>query len=492
MSEKRGSINLPAGPHRIIVTYFDNGGGDGLRVQWEGPSVKKQSIPATALTISGGETLHDVAIRATESIPGHEQQKLADLTSLVKLGRSRASAIRALRSIPVANWPEANLQSISDNLIGYLTEFPAEFRTSGPALDAFALVTDISKRMPANVAKSITDRLQNLDVRIIALGTVPERMIYDKEMIVVQAGKPVEFRLSNSDNMEHNFAIVQPGSLAEVGQLAEATGRDADAKDRHFIPKSDKILLASKLLQPGTSQALAFEAPKMPGIYPYVCTYPGHWRRMYGALYVVADLDAYNANPEKYQAANPLPLKDELLTYMARNTDWKYDDLISSVDPMSHGRSFDVGKKLFSVANCVGCHKLNSVGQEIGPDLSKLDAKKKATPHILRSLLEPSKDIDEKYQSNSFQMESGKIVIGMVTKEDATTVTVMVDPLAKAAPLVLKKDKIEERTKSNVSIMPKGLLNKLTAEEILDLIAYVHAGGDKKHVLFKSGHNHSH
>ena len=177
---------------------------------------------------------------------------------------------------------------------------------------------------------------------------------------------------------------------------------------------------------------------------------------------------------------------------MARNTEWKYDDLIASVDPLAHGRSFNVGKKLFSVANCVGCHKLNNVGQEIGPDLSKLDAKKKVTPHILRSLLEPSKDIDEKYQSSSFVMDSGKIITGMVTKEDASTVTVMVDPLAKAAPLVLQKDEIDERSKSKVSIMPKGLLNKLTAEEILDLIAYVHAGGDMKHMLFKGHHHHNH
>ena len=119
---------------------------------------------------------------------------------------------------------------------------------------------------------------------------------------------------------EHNFAIVQPGSLAEVGELAEATGRDADAKARHFVPRSDKVLVSSKLLQPGQTQAVAFAAPKKPGVYPYVCTYPGHWRRMYGALYVVDDLDAYNANPDKYLATNPLDVQDELLTYIARNT----------------------------------------------------------------------------------------------------------------------------------------------------------------------------
>ena len=156
-------------------------------------------------------------------------------------------------------------------------------------MDAVALAKSVATRLPAEVAKSVEDRLQNLDVRVIAIGTVPHRMIFDKELIAVEAGKPVEFRFSNTDAMPHNFAIAVPGSLQEVGELGEATGRDADAEARHYIPVSDKILLASRLLQPGQNQALSFEVPKQPGIYPYVCTYPGHWRRMYGALYVVAE-----------------------------------------------------------------------------------------------------------------------------------------------------------------------------------------------------------
>ena len=54
------------------------------------------------------------------------------------------------------------------------------------------------------------------------------------------------------------------------------------------------------------------------------------------------------------------------------------------------------------------------------------------------------------------------------------------------------KSEIDERTKSPTSIMPKGLLDKLTREEILDLIAYVAARGDAKHPLFQGGHDHGH
>jgi putative heme-binding domain-containing protein len=249
-------------------------------------------------------------------------------------------------------------------------------------------------------------------------------------------------------------------------------------------------MLASRLLQPGESQAITFEAPKTPGVYPYVCTYPGHWRRMFGALYVVANLDEYQADPEAYLAKNPLPLKDELLASIGRNTEWKFEDLIDNVKMLPPGRSFEVGKNLFKVANCVGCHKLNGEGRELGPDLTKLDAKKHTTEFILRSLVEPSKDIDEKFQSTTFVLDSGKVVVGMIVEENDNEVKVLVDPLAKGEPATILKSEIEERTKSTVSIMPQGLLDRLTREEILDLLAYLYARGDKKHAMYGEHHHH--
>ena len=386
MVEKSGAVDLAAGSHPIVVTYFDNGGGDGLQVAWSGPDLPKQKIAAGNLTVSGGgETLHDVAIRSLAAIPGHEAEKFLDLASLVKADRHRSAAISALRTIPEQHWAAKEVPGLVDNLVGYLSGIPAQFRTAGPALDAVALAKSLSAKLTPQQAKAITDRLENLDVRVIAIGTVVERMIYDKEMIVVQAGKPVEFRISNTDNMPHNFAIVQPGSLEEVGLLAEATARDADAKDRNFVPKSDKVLSSSRLLGPGESQALSYEVPQKPGVYPYVCTYPGHWRRMYGALYVVASLEEYQANPVAYLAANPLPISDELLKSVGRNTEWKFDDLIGDVKKLPAGRSFEVGKNLFKVANCVGCHKLNNEGRELGPDLTKIDPNKFSTELLLRS-----------------------------------------------------------------------------------------------------------
>ena len=289
--------------------------------------------------------------------------------------------------------------------------------------------------------------------------------------------------------MPHNFVITQPGAMEEIGLMAEATAQSPDAAKRQYVPNSGKILLKSKLLQPRDSEKISFTAPSTPGIYPYVCTYPGHWRRMYGALYVVEDLDSYLANPDEYLAAHPLEIKDELLKFNRPRTEWKFEDLASAVATMEHGRSFGDAKQLFTVANCVACHKLNGAGQEIGPDLAKLDPKYKAID-ILAEILDPSKQINEKFQTYIFELTSGKIVTGLVLEENDDVVKLIENPLAKADPVLIKKSEIDVREKSPVSIMPKGLLEKLTRDEILDLIAYITARGDKDNMLFHGGHDH--
>ena len=84
---------------------------------------------------------------------------------------------------------------------------------------------------------------------------------------------------------------------------------------------------------------------------------------------------------------------------------------------------------------------------------------------------------------------TGKVVTGMIVEETAKQVKVIVNPLAKAAPAIVDKASIVARRKLPNSLMPEGLLNRLSQEEVLDLIAYVLSGGDMKSKLFKA-HKH--
>ena len=286
--------------------------------------------------------------------------------------------------------------------------------------------------------------------------------------------------------MPHNLVFIEPGSLEEIGNLAETTATQPKAMDRGYVPPSKKVMEASRLVQPRQSQRMKFTAPAKPGVYPFVCTYPGHWRRMHGAMYVVADLEEYQANPEAYLAKNPPKIDDPLLKYNRPRTEWKLADLESSAKALT-GRSHANGKQMYTIAACVSCHKLAGQGQDFGPDITKLDPKWD-NAEVLKHILDPSLKIDDKYRSYSFEMESGKVVTGMILEETPTEVKVIENPLAVGSkPIVLTKTKIAARAKSPSSLMPKGLLDKLTRDEVLDLLAYVIAKGEAKHKAFMGG-----
>lgn len=461
------------------------------------PIFEQKNIPAPQESSvfqleSGGVegVIRRVAMEGLASVRGRETETFALLSPFVAERNERVAAIRALRRLPKNSWPIDQAPLLLGEVMKYVASVPTEGRTSPAVLDAMEFGESLISLLPVESMPPARKKLRELGVRVIRLGTLLERMSYDQEILIVEAGKPVEFIFENSDMMPHNLVIAQPGSMEEIGMSAEATAQDAGAAARHYVPQSDKILLSSRLLQPAQIQQLSFKVPSKPGVYPYVCTYPGHWRRMFGAMYVVEDIDRYLADPDGYLASNKLEPQDALLKDRRPRTEWKQEDLVASVESLQGGRSYGNGLQVFKVANCVACHKNGDLGVAIGPDLTKLDPKMTSI-EILTSLLEPSKKIEEKYQTYQILTEDGQALSGMILKESTDSIELIENPLAKAEPVVISKDDIMERKKSPVSIMPKGLLDKLTREEILDLMAFLIARGDEKHPMFQgSSHDH--
>jgi putative heme-binding domain-containing protein len=456
-----------------------------------------QPAPTPKATIEVGGTgpegvVRRAAINALVSMRGHEAETFKSLARLVRDGIDRNAAIRGLLRIPASYWPADEAGPLVDSLLATIRKLPASERTSSTALDALQLADSLAMLLPVARAKVVRKELGDLGVRVIRLGTVTDQMLFDKERIAAKAGKPVEILFENSDIMPHNFVVTKPGSLEAVGLLGESSATQPGALERNYVPETDKILVASRLLAPRDAQRLSFTAPSQPGVYPYVCTYPGHWRRMYGAFYVVEDLDAYLADPAGYLASHPLPILDDLLKNNRPRKEWTFADLAPAVETLDRGRSFGNGKQMFQVSSCVSCHRVNGVGEQVGPDLTKLDPKT-TRAEILRNILEPSAKVEEKYQTHVITTKAGKTLTGMVLEETPARVTLIENPLAKTASVVIDKADIDERTKSASSIMPKGLLDKLTREEILDLVAYIIAKGDAQSPLFQSsGHDHNH
>lgn len=102
----------------------------------------------------------------------------------------------------------------------------------------------------------------------------------------VTPGSKVRLLFENPDIMIHNWVLLTPGSTDEVGALADKLAAQPDGVEKQYLPDTDKILVASNLLGPKAREELVFTAPTKPGNYPYVCTFPGHWRIMKGVLIV--------------------------------------------------------------------------------------------------------------------------------------------------------------------------------------------------------------
>ena len=122
----------------------------------------------------------------------------------------------------------------------------------------------------------------------LKLGVVPAQLKFDLEELTVAPGQLVEIVFVNSDQMQHNFLLGAAGSLEEIGKAADALAASPNAAAQQYVPDIPQVLYSTKLIDPGQTLKFQFKAPAQPGQYPYVCTFPGHWRLMNGTLRVVA------------------------------------------------------------------------------------------------------------------------------------------------------------------------------------------------------------
>ncbi|MEZ0487738.1 PVC-type heme-binding CxxCH protein [Fibrella aquatica] len=123
---------------------------------------------------------------------------------------------------------------------------------------------------------------------VIQMKTVREEMRFDKKTFSVPAGKTVIIVLENPDAMQHNLVVGKPKSTERIGKLADAMITAKDGAEKNYVPESSDILAATALVNPNQTIRLRFKAPDQPGEYPYLCTFPGHWRIMNGVMTVTA------------------------------------------------------------------------------------------------------------------------------------------------------------------------------------------------------------
>jgi putative heme-binding domain-containing protein len=163
---------------------------------------------------------------------------------------------------------------------------------------------------------------------------------------------------------------------------------------------------------------------------------------------------------------------------------WTVSELLAEVKKTKSGRNFEQGRAMFSQAACFKCHRFDRQGGLVGPDLSAV-GRRYNDLNLVESLIEPNKVISDQYEATTFVLDNGKSITGRVVNLVNDQYLVSENMLDPGKLTGVKTGTIEEKIPSKVSMMPASLLDTLTKEEILDLIAYLRSGGDRDHALFK-------
>ncbi|GAA4416239.1 hypothetical protein GCM10023187_47550 [Nibrella viscosa] len=133
------------------------------------------------------------------------------------------------------------------------------------------------------------------NTEVVRIKAVREAMQFDRKEFTVTAGKTVEIIFENPDAMQHNIVIGKPKTMEIIGAAADKMITAKDGAEKNYVPSIPQIIAATPLVNPDQSYRLKFTAPVQPGDYPYVCTFPGHWRIMNGVMKVTASPTANNA-----------------------------------------------------------------------------------------------------------------------------------------------------------------------------------------------------
>jgi putative heme-binding domain-containing protein len=155
---------------------------------------------------------------------------------------------------------------------------------------------------------------------------------------------------------------------------------------------------------------------------------------------------------------------------LAISRDELYDELIFT--PQRTAPSVAAGKAAYEQV-CAACHRFGSIGTDIGPDLSAVASRFKKRD-IVEAILWPSKAISDQYDVTMIETTDGNTLAGFVVSEEGGVLKMRTaDTIGRA--FEVEKSKVKKRTKSPVSMMPEGLVDELSQQQIQGLLAFLQA-----------------
>lgn len=116
---------------------------------------------------------------------------------------------------------------------------------------------------------------------------------------------------------------------------------------------------------------------------------------------------------------------------------------------------------------CQQCHTLFGEGGKVGPDIT--GSNRGDLDYILHNAIDPNGIIPNDYRTSNIETKDERSITGIVTKQDDNAITVV----TANETLIIPRNELKSMTQTELSMMPEGLLQAITEDEVRDLLAYL-------------------
>ncbi len=155
---------------------------------------------------------------------------------------------------------------------------------------------------------------------------------------------------------------------------------------------------------------------------------------------------------------------------------WTVDAIVALGPKLVSGRDHAEGLRAYTATQCATCHRAGGVGGSGGPELTAV-SRRFSLEDLAASLVEPSRTVSDQYHNTDIHLQDGRLITGRIVSDSADAIEVRTSLLSENRDRISKSD-IASTSISALSPMPGQLIDTLGEGELLDLLAFLRAGGN--------------
>jgi putative heme-binding domain-containing protein len=452
------------------------------RVTYAGSESTELVSPVKTTTAQSKEAgLHNLR-RELEAFHGKQDPKAVEF-AWKHLGSAdryiRFAARIAIEHQPFASWKDRALKETDPRTA--LTALMAVCRAGGGE---------------KTLLPQVLGALEKIDVKNLK-GIDRETWVRDHYLALCRFGAPEEsLRAKTAARLSALFPTKDPWLDVDLCEVLTFLGGAA------FLPKAIAIMEAAPTQEEQIAHAKSLRFAKAgwtPELreryFKWVClrapTYKG------GASFdlfmgdIRRDAEAGLSESEKVALKPILEAKPDVkapqFTFTPRNFVKNYT--VADIEGLlgaglEGGRNFSNGRNLFGAATCFACHRFGQEGGAIGPDLTSVGGKY-SPRDLLVHIIEPNKEISDQYGQLEVTLNDGNKVFGRIMNLKGDGIILNINMMDPNAQQTIDRKVIKSMEQSKMSMMPPGLLNTLSDNDILDLMAYLLSKGNAEDPMFK-------